>query len=69
MPDRGDILREALAASRRGTPSRRHPAQVTSDRLGDAVDRWGDAFDPAELDMVGVIRHRLEQIAELGADR
>ena len=43
---------------------RRHPAEVTSDRLGDAVERWHDQFGPDERDMVAKIRFRLEQIAE-----
>jgi hypothetical protein len=42
----------------------RHPAEVTSDRLLDAVDRWRDLFSGAELDMIGQIRHKLQQIAE-----
>jgi len=48
---------------------RRHPAEVTSDRLGDAVDRWHDEFEPEERDMVAKIRLRLEQIAgDAGSD-
>jgi hypothetical protein len=43
---------------------RRHPAEVTADRLGDALDRWPDAFDGAERDAIGLIIHRLQQIAE-----
>lgn len=42
----------------------RHPAEVTADRLGDAVARWNDRFDPDERDMVGLIIHRLQTIAE-----
>ena len=60
----GDILRAALSGKRR---AQRHPAEVTSDRLGDAVTKWADQFTPEELDMVGQIRHRLETIAERGA--
>ena len=61
--DPGDIIRASLAESRK-TTGRRHPAEVTSDRLGDAVTDWGECFTPDELDMVGHIRHRLECIAE-----
>lgn len=43
---------------------RRHPAEVTSDRLGDAVERWHEWFTPQERDMVAAIRSRLEDIAE-----
>lgn len=42
----------------------RHPAQVTSDRLLTAIEKWGDKFDGAEHDMIGYIRHALEQIAD-----
>jgi hypothetical protein len=42
----------------------RHPAEATSDRLLDAVERWGDKFDAGEKDMIAMIRHALEQIAE-----
>jgi hypothetical protein len=42
----------------------RHPAAVTADRLGDAVTRWVDKFDNGEKDMIGMIIHALEQIAE-----
>ena len=43
---------------------KRHPAEVTSDRLADASERWHDKFTGEELDMIGRIRHALEQIAE-----
>jgi hypothetical protein len=56
---------EILGAALRGKKStKRHPAEVTSDRLGDAVTRYADQFTPEEMDMVGQIRHRLETIAE-----
>lgn len=42
----------------------RHPAEVTSDRLLLAVEKWSDKFDGAERDMIGRIRHALEEIAE-----
>lgn len=42
---------------------RRHPAEVTSDRLLHDVERWHDKFEPEERDMVGIIRNRLEIIA------
>jgi hypothetical protein len=58
------ILDDALATHRRTHPHRRHAAEVTSDRLGDAVTKWGDRFSGEELDMVARIRQRLEEIAE-----
>lgn len=42
----------------------RHPAEVTSDRLLDAVERWGGKFTGDEKDMIGMIRHALAEIAE-----
>lgn len=43
---------------------RRHPADVTADRLGDAAQRWNELFDGRELDDIGFIVHALRQIAE-----
>ena len=43
---------------------RRHPAEVTSDRLLDAVERWHDKFTGEERDMIGQIRQALFEIAE-----
>lgn len=56
-------LDKALRETRRKV-SKRHPAEVTSDRLGDAVTRWGDKMTGQELDAIGQIRHALEEIAE-----
>lgn len=61
--------RDAVAAiigdgMRGAKTSRRHPAEVTSDRLGEAVTRWHDQFTPQERDAIAVIRARLEEIAE-----
>lgn len=55
------IIGAALAGAQ---GARRHPAEVTSDRLGDAAARWYDQFTPEELDMLAQIRHALEEIAE-----
>lgn len=43
---------------------RRHPAEVTSDRLGDHYSDWNEKFSGAELDMISDIRQALEEIAE-----
>ncbi|MEV1170830.1 hypothetical protein [Nonomuraea sp. NPDC049784] len=43
---------------------RRHPAEVTSDRLGDALDKWPNDFDGQARDAVAFIRQILENIAE-----
>jgi hypothetical protein len=42
----------------------RHPAEVTSDRLLAAVESWHDKFTGDERDMIGMIRHALQQIAD-----
>jgi hypothetical protein len=42
----------------------RHPAEVTIDRLGGHVTEWSDKFDGHEKDMIGMIIHALQQIAD-----
>ena len=42
----------------------RHPAEVTSDRLLSAVERFGGKFTGEERDMIGRIRAALDEIAE-----
>lgn len=55
----------ALTDALRGLrPPRRHPAEVTADRLGDHLDKWPDAFDGAGRDAIAQIRHVLQQIAD-----
>jgi hypothetical protein len=43
---------------------KRHPAEVTYDRLMDALERWPDKFDAEERDYVGIILNRLYEISE-----
>ena len=43
---------------------RRHPAEVTADRLRDALDKWPEHFDSGDFDAIGRIIFALEQIAE-----
>ena len=43
---------------------RRHPAEVTSDRLGDAVTDWYDLMTGSERDAIAEVRQVLEEIAE-----
>jgi len=43
---------------------RRHPAEVTSDRLLDAYERWYDHFTGEQRDAIGEIRHVLQEIAD-----
>jgi hypothetical protein len=47
----------------------RHPAEVTSDRLAAAVERWHEKFTPPERDMVAAIRRRLQDIADAESAR
>jgi hypothetical protein len=43
---------------------RRHPAEVTADRLLGHVEQWFDKFTPAERDELSHVRFVLQQIAE-----
>lgn len=43
---------------------KRHPAEVTSDRLADASERYYDKLTGEERDMISRIRTALEDIAE-----
>lgn len=59
------ILGRAVAEYRGSHASeRRHPAQVTADRLADALDKWYEHFDGADRDAVARVRHVLIEIAE-----
>lgn len=42
---------------------RRHPADVTADRLSDHVTQWNEKFSGAELDDISFIIHALREIA------
>jgi hypothetical protein len=64
-----DRVHAAITAALREAPGgRRHPCEVTADRLGDHLDRYPDAFDGADRDRVAVIRHVLQDIAERDAE-
>lgn len=43
---------------------RRHPAEVTADRLGYAVGQWFELFEPGECDEISHIIHALSEIAD-----
>lgn len=65
----GDVraaFTEAIMAQKRtGTfVPRRHPAEVTADRLTDDVTRWTELFDGDERDAVGIVVNALREIAE-----
>ena len=54
-----------------GSPRRirRHPAEVTADRLGDQLDRWFERSDGSTRDAIGRVRAWLDQIAEQDQER
>jgi len=43
---------------------RRHPAEVTADRLGDHYEKWWDRMSGAERDALSLTRFVLQRIAE-----
>lgn len=43
---------------------RRHPAEITADRLGDHLDRWYDKTDGPMRDAIARVRAWLEDIAD-----
>lgn len=42
----------------------RHPAEVTPDRLAEALEKWPHAFDGGDRDMASQLIHILDTIAE-----
>ena len=61
----GAIIQKHLGAARAaGTIHRRHPAEVTSDRLAAALEKWPERFDGEARDEIAHIRSLLEEIAE-----
>lgn len=59
----GAILKAALNDPSRKWP-RRHPCEVTADRLADHLDKYPDYFDGATCDDIGHLRHILQDIAD-----
>lgn len=56
-------VRSLIAERTKAYRYRRHPAEVTADRLRDALDKWPDQFDGAARDAIGLLIFTLEQIA------
>lgn len=55
----------AFANTRRaGAANRRHPAEVTSDRLGQHSADYYDLMDGEERDALALVRHALQEIAD-----
>lgn len=46
------------------TRRRRHPADVTAQRLSEALDRWSEKFTPLERDEISRVIWALDQIAD-----
>lgn len=46
------------------TPARRHPAEVTSDRLAEHLERWYDTTDGHLRDQIAAVRDWLERVAD-----
>jgi hypothetical protein len=68
-PDPHAALEQALKTRDAGGRTFRqrhpsHPAEVTSDRLLTAVEKWGEKFTGDERDMIGRIRAALGEIAD-----
>lgn len=59
-----EAVRKAVSRALTGRRRRRHPAEVTSDRLLAAVERWHDRFTGQQRDAIAGIRVVLEEIAE-----
>lgn len=43
---------------------RRHPLEVTADRLGDHIERYSDHFDGSDRDEISHVIYMLRTIAE-----
>jgi len=44
--------------------ARRHPTEVTADRLGDHYEQYFNQLSQQERDYIGVVRNALQEIAE-----
>jgi hypothetical protein len=43
---------------------RRHPAEVTADRLLEHYEKWNGRLSGSELDAISIVRNALQNIAE-----
>lgn len=55
------IITEAL---RKFDAGKRHPCEVTADRLGDHLDRYGARITPDNRDLIAQVRFLLQQLAD-----
>lgn len=64
MPRKDERLNRIITKSLRGyKAAKRHPCEVTADRLGDHLDRYPEAFDGATRDEIAHLRYVLQEIA------
>lgn len=55
------LITESLREFKSG---RRHPCEVTADRIADHLDKYPDDFDGEVRDAIGYLRHILQDIAD-----
>lgn len=60
----GDAIGAAIDSMKQSGTPRRHPLEVTSDRIGDAIYRYGDRLDGSERDALSEARTILESLVE-----
>lgn len=60
----GIEITKAIADFKAASPSKRHPAEVTADRLGEDLWRYGTLMSGEERDAVSTVRFLLMDIAE-----
>jgi hypothetical protein len=61
-------VRDRYGCQRMSSAAKRHPLEVTSDRLADFLDKYGGQIDGIDRDMVSRVRHLLETLAEAPPD-
>lgn len=59
-----DTITDALKAPGQARATKRHRCEVTADRLGDDVERYGHLMSGAERDELSRVRFILQEIAE-----
>lgn len=69
MTYRNEVMMRQIEESERRDPTpypytRRHPCQVTSDRLAAHLEQYPDTFDGIARDAIGQLRYLLEKIAD-----
>lgn len=73
-PEQRNAVRDVISEHLRAAPStRRHPCEVTADRLGDHLTRYGDELPGVDRDAIARVRFILQEWGEgrdvTGAER